>query len=149
MRPARAADWPAIAALLDDNGLPEDGALDHLGDFLVATLQGPVVGCAGLEIAGAVALLRSVAVAPLLHRCGVGTRLVSEVLALARQRGVADIYLLTTSAADYFIRQGFCPVRREDAPLALATSSQFRGACPATADLLYCDLRTSSCLQST
>lgn len=137
LRAARDSDWPAVAALLDDNHLPTAGARENLGNFVVATLQGSIVACAGLEIFGSVALLRSVAVAPLLHRRGIGAMLVGETLALAQGRGAGDIYLLTVSAAEYFARYGFVPVQREAAPAALQASAEFQGACPATAALFH------------
>jgi len=133
-------DWRAIGALLDDNALPRDGAPAHLDHFIVATQQGIIVGCAGLELGGPSALLRSVAVAPLLQRQGIGTRLFDAIIELACQYGVRHIWLLTTTAADYFSVKGFVPVPRNDEPPELAASAEFLGACPASATLLRRDL---------
>ena len=136
LRQAHAADWPAIAALLQANRLPLDGAREHLATFVVATAGREVVGCAGAEPHGDVALLRSVAVAPGLHRQGIGRRMVALLLDEARRRDVRALYLLTTGARGYFERLGFTQVDRAAAPAALQVSAEFRGACPASAELL-------------
>ena len=72
LRQANPADWSAIEALLKANGLPLDGAREHLSTFVVAASGREIVGCAGAEPRGDVALLRSVAVAPGLQHQGIG-----------------------------------------------------------------------------
>jgi N-acetylglutamate synthase-like GNAT family acetyltransferase len=136
LRQANPADWPAIQTLLQANALPLDGAREHLSTFVVATSGPDVVGCAGAELRADVALLRSVAVAPGLHRQGIGRQMVSLVLQEARRRNVRAVYLLTTTARDYFRRLGFTAADRASAPPALQQSAEFQGACPASADFL-------------
>ncbi|MGD9602373.1 MAG: arsenic resistance N-acetyltransferase ArsN2 [Gammaproteobacteria bacterium] len=136
-RPARDADWPAIAALLEAEGLPRDGAREHLADFVVAEVDGRLVGVAGLECHGPVALLRSVVVAPDARDTGLARRLVTQLGEMAEARGVAALYLLTTSAEAYFARLGFRPIPRDRAPRALQASAEFQGACPASAVLMW------------
>lgn len=141
LRPAGAADWPAIEALLTAHQLPTAGARDHLATTLLAT-QGPeIVGCAGAEIHGSVALLRSVAVAPGLQRQGIGRRLVERLLHEARSRDLAAVYLLTVTAPEYFAQHGFKRRPRSEAPVALQASAEFQGACPACAALMVLPLR--------
>jgi N-acetylglutamate synthase-like GNAT family acetyltransferase len=136
LREARGTDWPAIEELLATLDLPRQGVLAHLGRYRLATHDDALVGCAATEEYGAVALLRSVAVLPGLGRQRLGTRLVEAVLDAARRRGIVEAYLLTTHAAGYFRRFGFAPVARQAAPAALLASAEFRGACPASAELL-------------
>ena len=69
---------------------------------------------------------------------GLGRALYFNVRERARSRGVGALYLLTTTAADYFERLGFIRESRESAPVALRASAEFRGACPASATLLVC-----------
>jgi amino-acid N-acetyltransferase len=139
LRPATRDDWPAIASLLEQQGLPLEGAADHLDAFIVATRDGVVVGVGGLEHHGEAALLRSLAVAT--PGQGLGSRLVATLVAQARARGAAVVVLLTTTAAAYFSRFGFVPVTREDVPHALYASAEFQGACPASATVMRLDLR--------
>jgi N-acetylglutamate synthase-like GNAT family acetyltransferase len=141
LRPAAPADWPAVEALLRAHQLPTEGAREHLSTYLLATHQGEVVGCAGAEVYGHVALLRSVAVAPGLQRQGIGRLLVERLLQEARARDIAAVYLLTVTAPEYFAPYGFKRLKREDAPAALLASAEFQGACPACAALMALTLR--------
>jgi amino-acid N-acetyltransferase len=134
LRPAAPGDWPAIAALLSQHGLPTEGAADHLAHFIVAEEAGGIAGVAGLELYGDAALLRSVAVAE--PGAGLGSVLVRAAITQARASGVHDVILLTTTAARFFPRFGFERIGREAVPAALLASSEFRGACPASAETM-------------
>lgn len=150
IEPARAADLPAVLALLAGAGLPEAGLADHLATLLVArgpggaTGVGPgggpgadaLAGCAGLEVYADGALLRSVAVAPAFRGRGLGGRLTRAALERAAARGVRRVYLLTTTAEAYFPRFGFRPVRRAAVPPGVRRSPEFTHACPASARAL-------------
>ena len=135
IRRAGQSDWAGIRQLLQARNLPLDGAEPHLESFLVATEErtGAVVGVVGLERYGNVGLLRSVAVAESLGKHGVGTALVQTSIERARAGGIRALFLLTTTAADWFPRFGFISVRREDLPASMALSAELRGACPASA----------------
>ena len=141
LRQAGAADWPAIEALLLAHQLPTEGAREHLATYLLAFAQGELVGCAGAEVYGPVALLRSVAVAPGLQKQGVGRLLMQTLLQQARARDIASLHLLTVTAPEYFAQYGFKRGRREDAPAALRASAEFQGACPACAAFMSLTLR--------
>ena len=141
LRQAGASDWPAVAALLQANKLPTEGAQSHLSTYLLATSNGEVVGCAGAEIYGSVALVRSVAVAPGLQKQGIGRLLVERLLQEARSRDIAALYLLTVTAPEYFAQYGFRRMQIDGAPQALKASAEFQGACPACAALMELTLR--------
>jgi amino-acid N-acetyltransferase len=51
------------------------------------------------------------------------------MVAKARER----LFLLTTTAAPFFARRGFAPVKRSTAPEAMTKSPQFASLCPSTA----------------
>lgn len=130
---ASAADLTAIGALLGEVGLPRadvDPALQH---FIVARDGARIVGCVALEPYGDAALLRSLAVAPTHQGTGLGKALYAEVLAEAKRRHLAALYLLTTTAEGFFRRAGFARVDRAAVPGAVAQSEEFRSLCPATA----------------
>lgn len=141
LRQAAAADWPAIEALLQAHQLPTEGAQAHLPTYLLATAHGEVVGCAGAEVYDSVALVRSVAVAPGLHRQGIGRLLLERLLLEARSRDIATLYLVTVTAPEYFAQYGFKRMKMDDAPAALKASAEFQGACPACAALMSLALR--------
>ena len=124
LRPAAASDWQAIAALLEANKLPLDGAKNHLATYLLATQGKEIIGCAGAEVYGDLALLRSVAIAPGLQRQGIGKQLVSRLLQEAKRRQIAKVYLLSVTAPEYFAQFGFKRGPRENAPAALLASAE-------------------------
>lgn len=136
LRPCR-DDLPALVALLAQAGLPHDDLAPHLANFTVAEVDGELVGAGGYEAAGpGIALLRSFVVRPDWRGRGLGRRLFDAVVATADAAGRADLYLLTTSARDWFAGLGFIPVPRESAPAAIRATRQFAGACPASAALM-------------
>lgn len=91
------------------------------------------VAVAGLELHGASALLRSVAVEPDWRGSGLARQLIDRHLSEAHERDVQDIYLLTTTAEHYFPRLGFACIGRCDVPVQVEESVEFREACPASA----------------
>lgn len=142
LRQAHPADWPAVETLLVTNRLPLDGAREHLSTFVLAQSGAAVVGCAGVEPHGKVALLRSVAVAPGLHRQGIGQQMVSLLLDEARRRNFTSVALLTTTARRWFEGFGFKASDRATAPAALQASAEFQGACPASAEFMVLALQS-------
>jgi amino-acid N-acetyltransferase len=137
---ARNSDLSALLALLERSGLPQEGLANHLATTIVARSGGAVVGSAALEVYGGAALLRSVAVDATLRGQGLGQRLTRAALDLARQRGVATVYLLTETAAEFFPRFGFQLTERAAVETAVQQSIEFRGACPASAQVLVASL---------
>ncbi len=133
IEPARSEDLAEILELLRDQKLPVDGLADHLQTTLVARKGSQVVGSAAVEGYRDGGLLRSVAVAPGLQGQGLGRSLTDAAFALAKQRGLRALYLLTTTAEDYFARFGFEQVQREDVPASVRQSVEFTSACPSTA----------------
>jgi amino-acid N-acetyltransferase len=137
---ARTDDLPAILKLLEQSGLPCDGLAEHFGLALVAREGDRVVGSAAVERYGDAGLLRSVAVDPAHRGQGLGARLVGAALEHARQHGLQSVYLLTTTAPDYFPRFGFRPIARDDVAPAVQESVEFTSACPASALVMRADL---------
>jgi amino-acid N-acetyltransferase len=134
---ARAEHRSAVEELLQSQGLPVEGVLDHLSSFLVLLDGGSLVGVAGLEAYPPTGLLRSVAVRPSAQKRGLGGRLTVAALEHAQALGIRDVYLLTTTAAPFFERQGFEPVARSALPSELGASQELRGACPASAVAMW------------
>ncbi|QAT82726.1 Amino-acid acetyltransferase [Corallococcus coralloides] len=133
IRAARPGDLVAIQALLSSAGLPLQGVTEHLPHFHVAEQAGALLAVAGLEVYATGGLLRSVAVAEKVKGLGVGSNLVRRVLAQADEDRLPALYLLTTTAADYFPRFGFVRIDRGMLPPELNSSEELRGACPASA----------------
>jgi amino-acid N-acetyltransferase len=133
-RPASQTDLEPIRTLLAACDLPaEDLTPALLARFLVATDAGAVVGCVGLERVADGALLRSLAVDPAHRGRGIAERLCDDAEELALAAGAGTLYLLTTTAAEYFEARGFEPVPRHSLPPSVQATVQFRELCPATA----------------
>jgi amino-acid N-acetyltransferase len=130
---ARPGDADAIASLIAANQLPLDGLREHLDTAVVARLNGVVIGVAALEVYKDGVLMRSVAVAPLLHGQGLGHRLTNAVLQLACDLEAPHAYLLTTTAERFFPKFGFERIERADVPASVQASIEFRSACPSSA----------------
>jgi len=143
IRPATPADADAILRLLHQAELPAAGVLDQFPyAYVLARRDGEIAGVAGLEMYGTSGLLRSMAVAPALRRSGIGRTLVADRLTTARERGLDAVYLLTTTAAQFFQRLGFSPMLREEVPRGLARSPEFAHACPDAATCMVLQVRT-------
>jgi amino-acid N-acetyltransferase len=140
IRDAVDADAVAISALVRAAGLPLDG-IDR-PRFAVADQEGRVIGCAGLEVHGSAALLRSVAVDPEWRGHGIGEALVRAILDSAAECALDPVVLLTTTAPEWFLRFGFEIARRQSIPGALLDSAEFRGACPDTAVVMKRTVRS-------
>ena len=129
---ATPADAPAVEALLATAGLPLDGAAAALGFGVVARDDDQVVGAAAVEPFGDAGLLRSVVVAAPQRGTGLGRELVSAAEDLARDAGIRELYLLTESAADWFLRLGYTGVDLGRARAATGGSVEFTLVCATT-----------------
>lgn len=134
IRPARPEDLNAVRQLLQECELPTDDLLpQHLAHFIVLRQTPRVVGCIGIEPYGRDALLRSLAVDPMMRGDGFAQPLLNAIEAHARDIGISTLYLLTTSAAAFFERHGYQALDRAEVPQALQAGAQFSGLCPASA----------------
>lgn len=136
VRPATANDLSAIQDLLRQSDLPLDGVKESLSSFLVAERDGRIVGVAGLERCGDYGLLRSAAVDQAWRGQGLGRTLVERVISAAESAGIRALYLLTTTAEDYFPAFGFQKTAREAVPAELQQTAEFTGACPSSATVM-------------
>lgn len=127
IRHAQPSDEARILALVAASQLPITGVLEHVADYRVADQDGEVLGVAGLEIHGSVALLRSLAVDERARGLGVAAALCRALLDDARCRGIQVIYLRTREAEAYFRRFGFNRVCRKLVDARALVSAEFRG----------------------
>lgn len=136
IEPAGPSDHAAILRLVAECGLPLDGLAEHLDTAIVARVGTRVVGCAAREVYPDGVLLRSVAVAPGHRGSGIGHRLAESALGEADHVGASAVYLLTTTAEQFFARFGFRRVARADVPAGVSRSVEFQSACPASATVM-------------
>ena len=133
LEPATPTDLDRVERLLAANDLPTADVRADAPRFYVARVDGEAVGVGGLELHGDAGLLRSVVVADPHRGRGYGTAIRAALEACAEQADVETLYLLTTTAADFFREHGYVVVDRAAAPERLRTSRQFADLCPESA----------------
>ena len=95
-----------------------------------------LVGVVGLQIFGYIALLRSLAVSPHYRNYGLGKALAAFAESHAASLGVQSLFLLTTTADEFFSKLGYSPALRDDAPAPIKATAQFSGLCPASSSFM-------------
>lgn len=138
IRPAAPEDLAAIETLLSLCLLPAEGVRAADTTMFVAETERGIVGCAGLcDFSDGSGLLRSVAVMPGYRKQNIARHLFQHILAVADQRSIGDLYLLTATAAEYFQPLGFRLVSRHDAPATLLASPHVKRLAGQAANLLH------------
>ena len=138
-----------VEALLTEAQLPVSDLSSSLSLSLLGMREsGRLVGVVGIEVYGAVGMLRSLAVASARRNTRLGVSLVSNAEALAAERGVKTLYLLTSTAAEFFARLGYEAIPRSEAPAAIAATAQFSDLCPASSTFMRKVLAANNSLKS-
>jgi N-acetylglutamate synthase-like GNAT family acetyltransferase len=94
------------------------------------------VGFGGLELHGDDGLLRSVVTLPPIRGRGIGAAIVAILEVEARVLGCRALWLLTTSAAEFFAELGYAKCERVNVPQAIRETLQFAALCPASATVM-------------
>jgi amino-acid N-acetyltransferase len=144
IRPAVPADQSGIETLLTAFDLPTAGIGEQISGFVVAEDSGAIVASAGLEVYSRAALLRSVAVRPDHQGRGLARMLVLQLLERARANGIERVFLLTTTAAEYFRRIGFEAIADSTVDPAVRASKELGDCCCVGAQTMKLDLGGTS-----
>jgi len=131
---------PDIEALLQQCELPYQDCNEHLDKFFGISSGDKLVVIGALQINGATALLRSIAVPPENRGLGLAAAMTQHLLGVARSNGVSELYLLTETAEGYFTRFGFYPIERDRVPAEIKSTRQFESLCPSSAQIMRLDL---------
>jgi amino-acid N-acetyltransferase len=95
-----------------------------------------LVGVIGIEVYENSGFLRSLVVSETERGKSIGSELVRYIEAWAKGRDVQQLYLLTVTATDYFTKLGYQVIPREQAPISVQNTTQFKGLCPGSAAFL-------------
>ena len=125
-------DRNAAIELLAQNELPVSD-LDKSKKLFVLKKDNSVIGTGGLEFFDECALLRSVSVKKEERGKSWGRFISRHLEKVAKAEGVNCLYLLTTTAKDFFRKEGYIPVERHKVPKQIQNSSEFASVCPSTA----------------
>ncbi|MCU0395124.1 MAG: arsenic resistance N-acetyltransferase ArsN2 [Chitinophagaceae bacterium] len=121
-----------VREMLDAVKLPVDDISGNTKLFML-TRKGRVIGTGGLEMLGEVALMRSVSTDENLRGQGLGKYVVDELEQAASRAGVKSLYLVTTSAREFFARLGYEESDRKKLPDVVKQQRQLKDVCPASA----------------
>ena len=125
------------STLLLTESLPVSDLTDaHMHHFYFCGEPSAPTALVGFELCGTDALLRSLVVSREQRSRGIGRRLVSHAESEARALGVTAMYLLTTTAGNFFSGLGYAPAERELAPEAIRATREFSGICPASSQFM-------------
>ena len=131
------APFSRMTGLLGEAGLPTDDLRAEPARYYALMAGREPVAFAGIVPLGREGMLRSLVVPNERRGGGIGRSAVEALLAEARSQGIGRLWLLTTSAKEFFGRQGWQTADRREAPAAIAASRQFTVSCPASAVLMW------------
>ncbi len=127
-------DLEKIIPLLSKYNLPTtDLDQNDMHNFLICTSENEIIGTIGLERYGEFALLRSLCVEEIHRNYGIGSILVNNIFKSLNSLALSSIYLLTTTADNFFFKFGFQKIDRSNAPPLIQQSRQFVNLCPSSA----------------
>lgn len=122
--------------LLEEAGLPTSDLINSPAQFFTLTQANDLQGLIAIEPYDSVGLLRSLVIKPTLRGQGLGQQLVEFTENWAKENNINTLYLLTTTAAPFFQTLGYTIIERNNAPIAIQSTSQFAGLCPASSTFM-------------
>jgi amino-acid N-acetyltransferase len=133
---AKKEDFENIISLLKENELPIV-VIDLIKiKFILAETENQLVGCIGVEPYEKEGLLRSLAVNINYRNSGVGNNLLQYLISFAKELGIIDLHLLTTTAESYFLSKNFVKSNREIAPTSIKNTLEFSSLCPSSSSYM-------------
>lgn len=126
--PASQNSFSAAIELLKKNNLPTED-LNPGTQLFVVEEDDKVVATVAVEYDYNDALLRSLCVSQEKRNSGVGNELVSFIEEYVRQQGVQNIFLLTTTAADFFKKRGYTIIDRSNVPKFIRNTKEYSVIC--------------------
>jgi amino-acid N-acetyltransferase len=133
LRKAEEDDAFFIENLLRENDLPYEDIGSKMDCMFIAYVNERIVGIGGIEVYDRHALLRSLVIEKEFRGKGYGKNLCLKLVDQARELGVSELYLLTTTANTFFEKLGFSVINRNDAPEVIRKTDEFSSLCPSSA----------------
>lgn len=137
--PASQNSFSAAIALLKKNNLPTED-LDSGKQLFVVEEGDEVIATIAVEYDYNNALLRSLSVSEEKRRTGIGAELVRFVEDYVAEQGVQNIFLLTTTASQFFSIRGYQIVDRSNVPDFIKNTKEYSFICASSSILMKKDL---------
>ena len=121
--------------LLKKNNLPTEDINPGTQLFVVEE-ENNVVGTVAVEYNFNEALLRSLSVSEEKRNAGIGLMLVEFIEDYVQKQGVKSIYLLTTTAENFFLKRGYQKTDRNAVPDFIKNTKEYSVLCSSSSTLM-------------
>lgn len=123
-----------VIQLLKEADLPvSDISLSNNLQLYALKNNNNLIAVCGLEMNNNEALLRSFVVKSNFRSNGIGKNIYNHTIKQAKNNKVNNLVLLTTTAKEWFLNQGWKIIDRNSVSNALASSQEFSTICPQNA----------------
>ena len=138
IRNTQITDLPSVQSLLKLVNLPIEGIEEQFSNYFVLedNNDANIIGSIGLEIYNSFGLLRSLAILPNHQYKNFGSSLVKVIEDFARSCAVKEIFLLTDTATNFFLKHGYLTIDRKQVPIEIQASREFASICPQSATVM-------------
>jgi len=126
-------DQNAIIALLKDNDLPVEDLDFNTQKTRFKKESDEIIAVCAIEKYGSYGLLHSFCVRKDFQGNGIGKSLYREILDDCQKKGIHALFLLTTTAHNYFKELGWSEIWRNAVPQEVRQSKEFISLCPESA----------------
>ena len=140
---AQSSNWDHIARLLVESDLPYEDLSPDKQSFIMYMHNGEIAGVIALEEYGSSGLLRSLIVQEKYRKRSIGQSLIKEMERIAQERGIQNLYLLTTTVSNFAKKFGYYEIDRGQVPEEIAQTPEFVSLCPLSATCMMKDLESA------
>lgn len=134
------SDLQQIIELLKENNLPTSDISLNTQQFWKYQPDDKIKALAGIEPYGEYAIFRSFVSHLSIRGKGVAFKLYQHSLKEAKKQGINRLFLLTTTAKDWFLKHKWTVIERSSVPNQIANSKEFKSICPASATCMSIEI---------
>lgn len=137
--PASQNSFSAAINLLKKNNLPTED-LDPGKQLFVVEEGDEVIATVAVEYDFSDALLRSLSVEEEKRGSGIGRKLLDFIEGYVQKQGIQTVYLLTTTAVDFFQKRGYKIIDRGNVPEFIQNTKEYSVLCASSSTLMKKEL---------
>lgn len=137
IEPALESDYKEISYLLNVNELPSSDITEDHVQIFVGLNQQEIIGTIGLQKYDSIGLLRSLVVKDGYKSQKIAGKLLHYIFDYCVMHKITELYLLTTSAEEYFYKYGFQKIERILVPEVIKETKQYQEICPKVAVVMH------------